>query len=250
MIETRSAVEGLLRAAEGDLVEGTRLLGDAVTGEQKKRDAHDHKNDPPDEPWRASRMLGDVFLKHKDYELAIDSYGRLHYVWSNAEAGLRWRKDADALGLVAKPIADTPAPERPYTLDVNAAQGPLEWEPYAAPKLDAVDTEGKHVRLEDYRGQNVILVFYLNDGCVHCLEQLVSMSGKAADWATERTVVLAVSSVSPEKNKGSEKLGKLGFRLLSDPDHANARRFASYDDFEELELHSTILIDAKPGKAG
>ena len=24
-----------------------------------------------------------------------------------------------------------------------------------------------------------------------------------------------------------------------------ARRFASYDDFEELELHSTILIDAK-----
>ena len=32
-------------------------------------------------------------------------------------------------------------------------------------------------------------------------------------------------------------------RLLSDHDHENARRFASYDDFEEIELHSTILID-------
>ena len=34
-------------------------------------------------------------------------------------------------------------------------------------------------------------------------------------------------------------------RLLSDHDHENARRFASYDDFEELELHSTILIDTQ-----
>jgi len=279
MQDRMSAVEGLLRAAEGDLVEGTRLLGDAVAGEQKKRDADDYRNDPPDDPWPASRMLGDVYLKHRDFDLAIDSYrraleverndafalsglaraqfahgdreaaarsfGRLLYVWSNAEAGLKWRKEAEALGLVAKPIADTPAPERPYTLDVNAALGPLDWEPYAAPKFDAVDVLGKHVRLEDYRGQNVILVFYLNDECVHCMEQLVSMNAKAADWATERTVVLAVSSVSPEKNKSSEKLGKLGLRLLSDPDHANARRFASYDDFEELELHSTILIDAK-----
>ncbi|MEQ1893038.1 MAG: hypothetical protein ABL998_10880, partial [Planctomycetota bacterium] len=27
--------------------------------------------------------------------------------------------------------------------------------------------------------------------------------------------------------------------------HANARRFTSYDDFEEMELHSTILIDTQ-----
>ena len=37
----------------------------------------------------------------------------------------------------------------------------------------------------------------------------------------------------------------LGFRLLSDKEFANARRFQSYDDFENLELHSTILIDAQ-----
>ena len=54
-----------------------------------------------------------------------------------------------------------------------------------------------------------------------------------------------VSSVSPEKNKASAKLGKFPMRLLSDHDHENARRFASYDDFEDLELHSTLLIDTK-----
>ena len=39
--------------------------------------------------------------------------------------------------------------------------------------------------------------------------------------------------------------GDLPFRLLSDDDHVNARRFHSYDDFEDIELHSTILIDKK-----
>ena len=99
----------------------------------------------------------------------------------------RWDEIPKPGAIPWRGLPSDPAPERPYTLDVNAALGPLDGEPYAAPKLDAVNVERKHVRLEDYRGQSVILVFYLNDECVHCPEQLVSMSGKAADWATERT---------------------------------------------------------------
>jgi len=38
-------------------------------------------------------------------------------------------------------------------------------------------------------------------------------------------------------------MGELGFRLLSDDEFENALRFRSYDDFEEIELHSTIFID-------
>ena len=57
--------------------------------------------------------------------------------------------------------------------------------------------------------------------------------------------MLAVSSQTPAQNKTSLLLGRLGITLLSDRDHENARRFASYDDFEEMELHSTILIDAE-----
>ena len=57
------------------------------------------------------------------------------------------------------------------------------------------------------------------------------------------TEVLAVSSDTPEQNAASLRVGKLGFRLLSDPRFENARRFKSYDDFEELALHSTILVD-------
>src|SRR5262249_33183259 len=79
--------------------------------------------------------------------------------------------------------------------------------------------------------------------CVHCLEQLVEIGKKKIDFATLDTEVLAVSSASVDKIAASLKLADLPFRVLSDPGHDNARRFHSFDDFEDLELHSTILID-------
>ncbi len=272
------AVEGQLRAAEGDILEATRFLTDAAALEKTERDNNDYQDDPPSMPWPVNRLLGDVYLKSGENRLAIEayqksltqerndgfalsgltqaqfalgdrdkaehSYARLLYEWSGADSGLKWMKSVKVLGLEATPVAETFAPERPYTPDVLAKIGPINWEPYAAPKLDCVDMNGARVRLQDFKGTNVLLVFYLSDECAHCVEQLTAINGRAADWASENTVVLCVSSASPETNKASVRLGKLALRLLSDHDHENARRFASYDDFEEIELHSTILIDA------
>ena len=64
-----------------------------------------------------------------------------------------------------------------------------------------------------------------------------------ADFDAQDTVVLAVCSASPAKLKESTVLGQDKVTFLSDTAHGNARRFSSYDDFEEIELHSTILID-------
>ena len=271
--------EGILLAAEGNLLDATGLLTDAAALEKKEREAGDYANDPPHNPWPLNRVLGDVYLNRGEHRLAVEAYeralvqepydaftlsglarahfalgdrakaendyGRLLYVWSGANANLRWMTSVAALGLKATPVPPTLAPERPYRADALAHLGPLNWEPYAAPKLSCLDVEGKPVTLDQFRGTNVILVFYLNDECVHCVEQLKAINARTEDWGNENTVVLGVSSVSPEKNKESSKLGKLSMRLLSDRDHENARRFASYDDFEELELHSTILIDTK-----
>jgi peroxiredoxin len=104
---------------------------------------------------------------------------------------------------------------------------------------------GKAVSLSDYRGKNVVLVFYLGDTCVHCVEQLTKIDAKKAEFAKANTVVLGVSSATPSANKDSLKLGATSIKLLSDRNHENARRFASFDDFEDMELHSTILIDAE-----
>ncbi len=274
-----NAAEGLLCAAEGNLLDATRFLTEAAAIEKKQRDAEQYPNDPPNAAWPVNRLLGDVYLRAGENRMAIEAYeralkqerndafslaglaqacfkagnrekateyaGRFAYVWSNCDPGLRWKTEVDALGLNAAPVAQTPAPERPYSIDAQSEIGPLNWEPFAAPQLDCVDPDGKPVRLEDFRGKNVILVFYLGDECPHCVEQLIAINARASDWKGENAVVLAVSSATAEKNKASETLKELAVTLLSDREHDNARRFTSYDDFEDMELHSTILIDTK-----
>ncbi len=271
--------EGLLREADGDVLGAVQRLTQAGEFENEQRALDGYENDPPDDPWSAWHVLGNLFRRHGDLRLAVTAYeralvalpndafvlaalaqahaalgaraaasdaaGRFAFVWSAADPGLRWSREVAALGLAAKPDAKTPAPERPYTLDSNADVGPLDWEPFAAPELDVVATDGSRVRLSDFRGRNVLLVFFLGDDCAHCVEQLKKINAKAQAGGFGDTVLLAVSSAPPEKNRDSEQLGGLAFKLLSDTNHENARRFASYDDFEELELHSTIVIDAQ-----
>lgn len=269
--------EGQLRAAEGNILEATRLLTQADTQEQQLRKSRQFPNDPPNTAWPVMRVLGDVYLKSGENRLAVAAYeralalepndafalsglaqahvalgnrakaqpyyGRLLTVWAGADPGLRWRKAADALGLDATPVSETPAPERAYNPEELASLGPSNWEPFAAPKLNCLDTNGKPVSLESFRGKNVLLVFYLGEECVHCVEQMVAINARAESLTKENTVVLAVSSATPQTNKTAKKVGNLGIQLLSDTKHENARRFASYDDFEDIELHSTILID-------
>ena len=271
--------EGMLRAAEGNLLDATRLLTSAADIERREREADEYRNDPPLRAWPVYRLLGDVYASRGEAHLAIEAYEQalrverndafslsglaraqaalgneseaqrcanaLAHVWSGADTGLRWRASVDSLQLVSRPHAITPAPERRYEPAKLLALGPNLWSPFTAPRLDCLDSEGVQVRLEDLRGKNVLLVFYLGKECAHCMEQLRAIDGKESEWEKQNTAVLAVSSASPEKNRSSQELGGLCARLLSDKDHENARRFTSYDDFEEMELHSTILIDTQ-----
>jgi peroxiredoxin len=272
-------VEGLLRNAEGKTLDAQRLLLEAMDNEAERRARGSYWNDPPNDPWPVARLVGDIYRYRAENKLAVEAYdrallqepndaftlaglaashtalgetakatryyGRLLHIWSSADPNLRLMGEAKALGLKSAPIAETPAKERRYSVNALDHLGPSNWIPYAAPKLDCVDADIKPVRLEDYRGRNVLLVFYLTEECVHCVEQLVSINDRAMELESQNTVVLAVSSAKPETNKASQALGGLKLKLLSDSGHQNARRFASYDDFEEMELHSTILIDAE-----
>ena len=56
-------------------------------------------------------------------------------------------------------------------------------------------------------------------------------------------MVITVSQDAPEANARSQELAPLKVTLGSDRQWENARRFKSYDDFEEMGIHSTILID-------
>ena len=268
MLELR----GLVALERGDDLKGVSLLAE---GAEKQLDPY--YNDPPSYPRVLATLLGDAHLARHSPELASEAYertlekvpndpfalsglararhalgdidgaerayGRLLFQWSDADPGLRWLDDARALGLTSEPVDESPKPQRRYAEQVLAEIGPQTWAPYPAPELDAIDGVGDQVTLDEYVGRLVLLVFFLGEECPHCVDQLVAIDEKIDEF-TERDVdVLAISGDTPEMIEQSETMGELGFRLLSDEGFANAKRFRSYDDFEEIELHSTILID-------
>lgn len=265
--------------AEGKRTEAIRLLLDIAEQERLAREEGRYSNDPPSDPWPAIRVVGDAYLAGGDYGSAIDAYeGTLAVVkndawalaglakahaargetekatryaerflaaWSGADPNLKLLGEVKALNLTTTPRAETLKPEREYVPANLDAFGPSNWVPFAAPELDGLDINGKRITLASFRGKNVLLVFYLSDQCVHCMEQLGAISNRHSEFENLNTVILAVSATTPKANKDSLKLGAFNAVLVSDVDHQNARRFASYDDFEEMELHSTILIDAQ-----
>ncbi|MCA8942821.1 MAG: redoxin domain-containing protein [Planctomycetes bacterium] len=272
----RREVEGRLWLRRGDSVRGLRSLVEAAELEFAHREKD---SDPPVYPRCLYNVLGEAYLELGSYRPAIAAFekalevipnngfswsgiararhalgevdaartalGRMRHTWSGVEPGVWQAERAEALGLDAAPEDVSPGPQRDYARTTLAELGPNTWQPYHAPMLEARDAQGRSVTLEDYRGRNVLLVFYLSDECVHCVEQLHAIEEKIGEFEKRDTVVLAISSDSPERNAAND-VGRLPFTVLSDSaDHANAIRFKSYDEFEGIELHSTQLIDSK-----
>ena len=261
--------------ARGYTLEGSQTLTAAA---EKEFDNQRMYADPPTYPESLYNALGEAYLKTKSPGLAAqafekaltlvhndlfslsglvrayaasgekskaeDAMARLLFVAADADKGLAIISRAMATGIQAAPRDSSPAAQRNYMRTSLEKYGPNKWEPYPAPALDVKDAAGKRVTLDQFKGKNVILVFYLGAECAHCMKQLHDIGDKKDEWDKLDTVVLAVSSAAPATTADKLKAyGNLPVAILSDDNHANAHRFHSYDDFEEMELHSTILLD-------
>ena len=264
-----------LALAKGETLIGLGLLSEAAETqyEQQHRD-----NDPPAYPEVLYNALGREYLKAESPKLAADAFekalkltrsdifalaglveaykgsgetakaeaamSQLLFTASNADAGLALLERAKATGIRAEPKDNSPGKQRNYGRVPLDKFGPNIWAPYVAPSLSVLDSDGKSVSLDAYKGKNVILVFYLGRECPHCIEQLRKLRGKNDEWQRLEATVLAVSANTPEDNRRyADSLKVDGITLLSDPKFENAKHYQSYDDFEDIPLHSTVLID-------
>jgi peroxiredoxin len=127
--------------------------------------------------------------------------------------------------------------------------GPVRWEPGPAPSWTLPGADGKPASLADFHGKNVVVIFYLGSGCLHCVEQLQKFAPKASEFAAANVDIVAISSEPLETL--SESVAKLSpkepipFRLAADPDRNVFKSYRAYDDFENMPLHATFLIDAR-----
>jgi tetratricopeptide (TPR) repeat protein len=224
-------LRGRLAIARKDTLLGLGLLSDAA---EKQFHFQREYADPPFYPEVLYSGLGEAYLETKSPALAAEAFekaltltrndlfslsglvrayaatgdrakaedamARLLFVTADADKNLAVLERAKATGITATPRDSAPGPQRNYLKTSLERFGPNKWEPYAAPKLSVKDSTGAPVTLEEYKGKNVILVFYLGQECAHCMKQLRDIGGKKTEWDRLNTVVLAVSSNSPEKN--------------------------------------------------
>ncbi|MBK6749363.1 MAG: redoxin domain-containing protein [Acidobacteria bacterium] len=218
-------LRGRLAMANGEALNGLMLIGEAAKLQAEKFDDED---DPSPWPNVLYNSLGRTYLQQKTPSLAVaafekaltivrndgfalsglveaynalgdkgkatEAYARLLHVWSDAEPGLKWLAQAKAIGLQAQPKDVSPGPQRNYKRTTLAQLGPSVWEPFDAPELNAVKADGKAVSLKEFRGKNVLLIFYLGGYCEHCLTQLKDVIKRNKELNELDTTVLAVSA--------------------------------------------------------
>jgi peroxiredoxin Q/BCP len=120
-----------------------------------------------------------------------------------------------------------------------------------APNFTLSDQDGNEVKLSSLRGRKVVLYFYPKADTPGCTTQACGVRDHAADYDAAGAVVLGVSRDPVERIAKFDGKHSLGFRLLSDADHAVAE---AYGVWVEKSMYgrkfmgmqrSTFVIDPK-----
>ena len=181
------------------------------------------------EAFEQLRRLG----SHIDCEVPV--FADLPQIAGSLNLPEEWR-------LVKKPAQDLG--ERP-SLD---SLGPFRWSPPAAKPFALSNVRGETVDLNDYKGKPVLVIFFLGKGCSHCMEQLNAFAPVYSEYVDAGIEILAVSTDSPAglaETFHTTEEGEIPFpfTLVADPTLTVFRQYRAFDDFEQIALHGTFLID-------
>lgn len=114
--------------------------------------------------------------------------------------------------------------------------------------LDAYhDDDIKKVKLADYRGRWVVLVFYPADFTFVCPTELGELAANYETFQKLNTEVLSVSTDTAFVHKAwhdnSETIKQINFPMLADPTGKMCRAYGTYIEEEGLALRGTFIID-------
>jgi peroxiredoxin Q/BCP len=120
-----------------------------------------------------------------------------------------------------------------------------------APAFALKDQSGKKVRLSDYRGKKLLLFFYPKANTPGCTRQACSVSTFLGNLKKLGVEAAGISPDLPDMQMSFDLKYKLGFPLLSDPDHKVAKAYGAWGEkamygkkFEGI-IRSSFLIDEK-----
>ena len=115
----------------------------------------------------------------------------------------------------------------------------------AAPDFSLPDSNGNVVRLSDYRGKNVVLVFYPLDWSPACSDQLSLYQSELAEFECANAQLIAISVDSLYSHGAWAAVRGLTFPLLADfhPKGAVARQYGVMRDSNGFSERALFVID-------
>jgi peroxiredoxin len=264
-----SELEGYQKLIDGDVgaafdlfAKATRMRGEALARAHlkarnfgfaestAKKNADSHPNEVPplatyveileacgkDKEAQVAYRKLEPMLKHADFDVPV--FQRLGPLVAS------WKQSKDWAPAAVEPETDEAKINR---IDLTTL-GPLGWEPYSAEPFAKSDTTGTTWSLADHKGKNVIVLFFLGGKCAHCMQQLQAFGKEIAAFQTLNTDVVALSTDDLESSKTLKSNAdgiKFPMPILPDPAKEVFRAYRAFDDFENLPLHGTFLIDGQ-----
>ncbi len=118
--------------------------------------------------------------------------------------------------------------------------------------FEALTLDGKSVKSTDFTAKKpTLFLFYLGHDCGHCVEQIQAFAKAAAEFDKAGIQLVAVTLETPQVAEGIRPKLRLKadqplpFPILSDSSLAAFKKVRAHDDFENENLHATILIDTQ-----
>ena len=88
-----------------------------------------------------------------------------------------------------------------------------------APGFSLQNQDDETVRLDDYKGQTVVLYFYPKADTPGCTTQACSIRDRSDEYAAAGATVIGVSADEPKKLRKFADKYDLDFTLVGDPEH-------------------------------
>ena len=120
----------------------------------------------------------------------------------------------------------------------------LSFDGWASLTWQLPKTNGEFVNSTDFINKDVLLIFYLGKGCVHCMEQLQAFAPETAAFRRAGIEIVAISLDSTKGLKATLDLADepFPFPLIADKPLAIFRAYDAYDPFDRAPLHGTFFV--------
>lgn len=118
-----------------------------------------------------------------------------------------------------------------------------------APSFEAVNQDGKTIRLDDFKGKKVILYFYPKDDTPGCTAEACNLRDNYTGWIEKGFEVMGISPDNVKSHRRFKEKYNLPFNLLADPDKRILKAYGAwgtkqmYGKSYEGVLRTTYVIN-------